>query len=169
MLYTNDDVRRQDRLLPESCAIGILDSGEYGFLSMVDMLPDGASGSCVAYGVPVSYVWNHGDGIYIHCAPEGRKLRSMSQHAQVSFCVVGATHVCASSFTTAYESIVLNCEASVCADDDERMRAIVMFLDKYAPHNAELGKTMAAKSMKRTCIIKLTIKRWSGKCKRVKE
>lgn len=168
MLYTNDDVRRQDRLLPEDKATDILERGEYGFLSMVDASA-GEPGACAAYGIPVNYVWNHGDAIYIHCAPEGRKLRCIVQHAQVSFCVVGATHVCASLFTTAYESVMLNCEASVCADDDERMQAMEMFLGKYSPHDVEVGKKMAAKSMRRTCIMKLYIKRWSGKCKMVKE
>ena len=82
MTYDNDQVRRQDRLLDESSAMDLLRRAEWGVLSMRDA--DGAP-----YGVPVNYVWDGNHSIYIHCAPEGRKLRCLDQDARVSFCVVG--------------------------------------------------------------------------------
>ena len=69
-LYDNASVRRRDRLLSAEEAAGVLRRGEYGFLAMQDA-GDGA------YGVPISYVWDGGSCIYLHCAPEGRKLRCL--------------------------------------------------------------------------------------------
>ncbi len=82
MEYRNDSVRRQDRLLDEERARELLRGGEYGFLAMAS--DEGG------YGIPVNYV-AEGDTIYIHCAPEGRKLRAIAADARVSFCVVGVT------------------------------------------------------------------------------
>ena len=48
--YTNEQVRRQDRLLDENLADELVRKGEYGVLSMVT--PEGEG-----YGIPVNYVW----------------------------------------------------------------------------------------------------------------
>ena len=63
MIYDNSGVRRQDRLLTEAEARGLLAAGEYGVLSMCD--------GGEAYGIPVSYVWDGAESLYIHCAPRG--------------------------------------------------------------------------------------------------
>ena len=118
MEYNNNDVRRQDRLFSEDEARELLRNGEYGVLSMVD----GNGDEGVAYGVPVSYVWDGDDALYVHCAKEGRKLRCLSGNARVSFCVVGQTRVIPDKFTTAYQSIVLECRAATGLADDERRR-----------------------------------------------
>ena len=93
MIYDNSGVRRQDRLLTEAEARGLLAAGEYGVLSMCD--------GGEAYGIPVSYVWDGAESLYIHCAPEGRKLRCVAASPRVSFCVTGPTHVVPERFTTA--------------------------------------------------------------------
>ena len=67
MKYNNDNVRRQDRLLEEDRAYALLREGEYGVLSMTT--PTGG-----AYGIPLNFVWDGQENIYIHCAPQGRKL-----------------------------------------------------------------------------------------------
>lgn len=72
MIYSNDSVRRKDRLLEEKDALHLLRTGEYGFLSMQ------AEGGG-AYGVLVNFVWNGRDSVYFHCAPEGRKLRCLDR------------------------------------------------------------------------------------------
>ena len=103
MPYDNSAVRRQDRLLDEARARELLAGGRFGVLSLVD--GDGA------YGIPVNYVWDGDDSLYVHCAPDGRKLRCIDRRDRVSFCVVGATEVCPAQFTTAYESIQLDSRA----------------------------------------------------------
>lgn len=162
MNYENQPVRRQDRLLDEKEALSLLQQGEYGVLSMVR--EDGQS----AYGVPLNYVWDGHSAIYLHGAPEGEKLRCIRACPEVSFCVVGTTEVISNQFTTEYESIVLTCSACVGLPDDERLHALKLLLAKYSPDDMEVGLAMARKSFARTEIIRLDIRSWSGKCKRMR-
>lgn len=160
MKYINDKVRRQDRLLEKEKATDLLKNGEYGVLSM-QAEDEGA------YGIPVNYVWDEASALYIHCAPQGRKLRCLSACHKVSFCVVGRTHVISHKFTTEYESIVLACRAHTGLDEAERMHALRLLIGKYSPGNAETGMKYAEKSFHRTEIIRLEIEEMSGKCKRM--
>lgn len=158
--YHNDKVRRQDRLLDEAKATELLLRGEYGTLSM--SCPDEG-----AYGIPVNYVWDGDQSLYVHCAPVGRKLQCMEKEPRVSFCVVGKTNVLSDKFTTEYESIVLQCTAHRGLSDAERMKALSLLLDKYSPHDKAVGMKYAEKSFHRTEIIRLQVTEWSGKCKRM--
>lgn len=160
MIYNNTLVRRQDRLLEEKEALALLQEGEYGVLSMVS--PEGE-----AYGIPVNYVWDGAESIYIHCAPEGRKLRSIASIPQVSFCIVGKTQVVSNQFTTAYQSIVAKCHAHTGLSAEERMKALELLLEKYSPNDQIIGRKYAEKSFHRTEIIRLDIQEISGKCKRI--
>lgn len=160
MKYTNEKVRRQDRLLEETNARLLLQSCEYGVLSMCN--EEGG-----AYGLPLSFVWDGGSTIYIHCAPVGRKLRCIELSLRVSFCVVGKTNVLPNKFTTEYESVVATCNASTGLSDDEKMKALRLILQKYSPNDQIVGQQYAEKSFHRTEIIKLDIVEFSGKCKRV--
>ena len=157
MLYDNSGVRRQDRLLDETRARELLAAGEYGVLSLTD-----TSGP---YGIPVNYVWDGSRSLYIHCAPEGRKLRCIEAHKEVSFCVVGKTQVYSQKFTTAYESIILCGKASVGLPENERRRALEMILDKYSPDDKAVGLKYAEKSFHRAEIIRIDIDTMSGKSK----
>lgn len=160
MNYNNTLIRRQDRLLREEEATTLLRTGEYGVLSMTD-----ETGK--AYGIPVNYVWNEADSLYIHCAPQGRKLCCIAAHPEVSFCIVGRTHVVSNQFTTSYESIMLQCRATTGLPADERMHALQLLLQKYSPNDLTIGLKYAEKSFHRTEIIRLDIEEISGKCKRV--
>ncbi|MCK9208667.1 MAG: pyridoxamine 5'-phosphate oxidase family protein [Salinivirgaceae bacterium] len=158
MIYSNSEIRRQDRVLDEQPALNLLKTGEYGVLSM----------HCVesgVYGVPINYVWDGDKSIYLHCAPEGRKLRCLEKDNAVSFCIVGRTNVISEKFTTEYESIILECRAYRNLPAVERMNALAFILDKYSPDDKASGLKYAEKSFNRTEIIRLEIKNWSGKCK----
>lgn len=120
MNYTNEQIRRQDRLLEKEKAISLLKNGEYGVLSMQDE-ENGA------YGVPINYVWNKKNSIYIHCAPEGRKLHCIKRCNTVSFCIIGKTHIISNQFTTEYESIILKCRAYIGLNEEERINALGEF------------------------------------------
>lgn len=157
MEYDNSGVRRQDRLLPHDSACLLLRNAEYGVLSMVD--------GNEPYAVPVSYAWDGQSSIYVHCAPEGRKLRCIAACSNVSFCVVGATQVLPDKFTTRYESIIAVCRATVVGGEEERRKAVRLILDKYSPHCADVGMTYAEKSLRRTTILRLDVVNWSGKAK----
>ena len=159
MIYDNSGVRRQDRLLTEAEARGLLAAGAHGVLSMCD--------GGQAYGIPVSSAWDGNESLYLHRAPEGRKLRCLEAAPQVSFCVTGRTHVVPERFTTAYESVVAECEAHLGLPEAERMRALELLVAKYAPELKAIGRKYAEKSFHRTQIIRLDIRTFSGKCKRV--
>lgn len=160
MRYDNSRVRRQDRLLEEARAIELLRTAEYGTLSLID--EDG-----LPYGIPVNYVWDGKDSLYIHCAPEGKKLRAIAAHPEVSFCIVGDVNLLPSKFTTEYESIVLKGTAHIGLSPEERMRALVLLVEKLSPDDVEIGKKYAEKSFHRTEIIRLDITEFSGKTKRM--
>lgn len=160
MTFDNSTVRRQDRLLDRQRADQLLRTAEYGTLSMVDT--DG-----MPYGIPINFVWDGDSAIYLHCAPEGRKLRALAQNDHVSFCIVGRVNLLPSQFTTEYESVVLAGTACIDLDDDERRRALRLLLLKLSPDDVELGLRYAEKSLHRTRIIRLDITHYSGKCKRM--
>lgn len=158
--YDETTIRRQDRLLSEQSAINLLHNGEYGYLSMVDEDDN-------AYGIPISFVWDGCNAIYLHCAPEGRKLRALATHSRISFCVVGSTHVIPDKFTTGYESLVIDCKASVGLPAEERRHALELLIDKYSFDYKEIGLKYAEKSFHRTEIIRLDIISMSGKSKQI--
>lgn len=161
MEYNNSTIRRQDRLLEEESAIKLLENGEYGVLSMLST--DGS-----VYGIPISYVWDNKSAIYLHCAPEGEKLKNIAQNSTVSFCIVGQTKVISNQFTTAYESLVLKGRAVKITETEERMLALELILDKYSPNDKVVGMKYAEKSFDRTAIIRMDIDVFSGKTKKVR-
>lgn len=159
MEYDNSMVRRQNRLMEKTDAYRLLKEGEFGVLSMVT--PTGKG-----YGVPFSYVWDGGESVYFHCAPEGEKLKCFEVNEYVSFCVVGKTEVIPDKFTTNYESIIVSGTITTDLSTEERMHALELILDKYAPDDKVVGMAYAEKSFSRTRILCLNINCISGKCRR---
>ena len=160
MRYVNEKVRRRDRLMDEARAIELLATAEYGVLSMVDV--DGT-----AYGVPVNYVWDGEDSIYIHCAPVGHKLEALEKNPHVSFCIIGNVKLLPGKFTTEYESVLLKGVANVRLTSGERMAALLRLVDKLSPDFKELGAKYSEKSFHRVNIIRVDFTEFSGKCKHV--
>ena len=155
--YDNSNIRRQDRILEADQALTLLLNGEYGFLAMSN---DGS-----AYGIPISYIYSD-NKIYLHCAPEGEKLRYIEKNPSVCFCVVGSTMVQPAKFTTAYESVLAFGDIVTVDDNDERMKALELLVDKYSPEYKEIGLKYAKGSFSRTTVLRIDIKRISGKSKR---
>ena len=119
------------------------------------------------YGMPLNYVWDGADALYIHCAPDGEKLRVISANPDVSFCVVGKTRLLPERFTTEYESVVMKCRAVTGLDDDEKTRALRLLVAKLSPGHEELGMKYSQKSFHRVEIIRLDVIEASGKRKKV--
>lgn len=158
MRYDCKDIRRQDRVLDEERARELLRDGEYGLLSIASEQG--------GYGVPINYALVDST-IYLHCAPEGRKVRDIGHDARVSFCVVGDKHIVPEDFTTEYESVIAFGRAHIVASDDERRMALRAIVEKYAPQHLDEGLKAIDRSLHRTTVIAITIDRFSGKCKRV--
>ena len=160
MKYNNDEVRRRDRLLDEARALELLRTAEYAVLSMID--EEGKP-----YGIPINHIWDEGEHIYIHCAPQGKKLRALRAHNEVSLCIIGRVHLLPSKFTTEYESVILRGRAQLDLPAEERMHALHLLLEKLCPEDMELGKQYVEKSFHRTEIIRIDISELSGKRKYV--
>lgn len=91
-------MRRNDRAISIEDARRLLETAEYGVLSM-------ASSDGVPYCIPLNFSFVR-DCIYFHCAPEGKKIRLLSDNRNVSFCVVGRTEVLHENLGMKYESVV---------------------------------------------------------------
>ena len=160
MKYINETVRRRDRLMDEARARELLESSEYGVLSMVT--PEGEP-----YGIPVNMIWDGRESLYIHCAPVGRKLDALAVNPKVSVCFVGHTKPLPAKFTTEYESVVVSGTAHFHLTDEEKMDALHRLVDKYSPDFKALGDKYAHKSFHRVEVIRIDIETFSGKCKHV--
>lgn len=158
MKYYNDEIRRRDKLMDETSARALLKSAEYGTLAMVE--EDGSP-----YAIPVNYVWDERNRLYIHCATEGRKLRALAAHAEVCFSVVGRVRLQPAALTCEYESVVLRGRAHVCCDEAERWEALMLLLDKLAPEYKEKSIERTVKSLPRVAILCIEIAEFSGKRK----
>lgn len=145
--------------MDESRALELLKDSEYGVLSMV---ADGGG-----YGIPVNFVWDGDHSIYIHCAPEGRKLRALAVNPKVSLCVIGNVHLLPGKFTTEYESALFFGEAHLHLSDDEKMHALHLLIDKLSADYKEIGDKYAHKSFHRVEIIRVDFDSFSGKRKKV--
>ena len=156
MRYDNGAVRRQDRLLSEERAMELLRKGEYGFLAMAS-----AEGG---YGVPINYAVK-GDTIYMHCAPEGAKLRAIANDERVMFCVVGERRVVPAEFTTMYESVMAQGSARIVDSEAERREALRLIVEKYSPEHCNEGMAAIERSISRTAVIAIDVKCLTGKQK----
>lgn len=155
------EIRRKDRVLDEKGIVELLETGEYGFLSMV-----GTDG--FGYGIPISFV-KEGESLYFHCAPEGYKLECFRENPKVSFCVVGKTRVIPNQFTTAYESALAFGTIHMELSEEECRHALRLLAKKYCPGFEVIGEKYIDKSFHRTNVLRLEIEHISGKCKRIKE
>ena len=146
MKYVNNRVRRQDRLMDEQRALELLRDGEYGV---------------------VNFVWDGDHSVYIHCAPEGRKLQAIEKNPKVSLCIIGNVNLLPRNFTTEYESAIFFGEARIHLSDEEKMHALHLLIDKLSADFKEIGDKYAHKSFHRVEIIRIDFNEFSGKRKKV--
>ncbi len=152
----NSRLRRQDRQMSREEAIDLLRRGGYGVLSLV-------GGGGVPYGVPMCYAWDGGASIYLHCAPEGEKLKLMAENPEASLCVVGRVSVLEQKFSMEFESLVIRCRASEVTGEDEKKRALLLLAAKYSPAYAEEGRQYVERAHAKTTVIRLDVLSMSGK------
>jgi len=161
MKIDNSTVRRQDRLMSQADAELLLARGEYGVLSLIDQ----SEGEAAPYALPINYVWDGRDTIYMHCATEGRKLRAIDANPRACLTIVGATEVNSRQFSTAYSSLILRGTVERGLDDEAKREAIGLFLGKYCPDNVSAGLNAAERSLYRTEILRFRIASASAKQK----
>lgn len=150
-------MRRKDRQLELAEIVEILKKYSYGILSTI-------SENGYAYGIPISYVYLN-DSIYLHCALEGKKLDDLRFNNNVSFCIVGDTMVLPDQFSTQYESVIAFGKAFE-VFGDEKMAALVSFIDKFSSEYVEKGKEYINNASESTKVIKINIDHITGKARR---
>lgn len=152
-------MRRKDRELTEIETKEILERGEYGVLSLIDEdeLP---------YAVPMSYVYN-GDVIYFHCSPyEGKRLLSIKHNPNSSFVVVSDTLVLPDKFSTIYHSAITNGKVEVVTEEEEKRKALTLFLEKYSSSFMEKGLVYLENMIDKVTVLRLNISSITGKSRK---
>ncbi|MBQ3144271.1 MAG: pyridoxamine 5'-phosphate oxidase family protein [Akkermansia sp.] len=162
MNYDNSSVRRRDRQLDEASARRLLKEAEYGVLCMQALHGGG-------YGVPLHFVWDGADGVYLHCAREGYKLECLAAEPRACLVITGKSRILPNAFSTEYESLLLHGEVSAVTNEEERHVALHSFLDKYVPESGERGQHFLHHAAARTMVLRFRILSASGKTNRGKE
>nr|WP_320132063.1 pyridoxamine 5'-phosphate oxidase family protein [uncultured Holophaga sp.] len=150
-------MRRQDRALSPEETRELLLRGEYGVLGL-----QGLNG--YPHPVPMSYALE-GEVIWLHCALEGSKLADLRADARASFCVVGATEVLPSAFSTRYASAIAYGEVEE-VSGAEADRGLMALLEKYSPEHLEAGRAYLERARAKTGVLRLHIAHLSGKSRR---
>lgn len=146
-------MRRCGQALPEDEAAEILRRGKVCTLAL-------AGDDGYPYAVPLNYVYD-GTSVYVHSAREGHKIDALRRSEKCSLCVVDADEVVPERFTTYFRSAIAFGRAGIVEDDAERLRALRLLSEKYAPGvdpSEELRRFFAA-----VCVIRITIEALSGK------
>lgn len=156
MNYNNSSIRRRDRQLDEPSARRLLKEAEYGILCMQALHGGG-------YGVPLHFVWDEADAIYLHCAPEGRKLECLAAEPRACLVITGKKHILPKAFSTAYESLLLHGEVSPVTGAEEKHATLRAFLQKYTPESGERGEHFLQHTAARTVVLRFRIISASGK------
>lgn len=159
MRYDTTSLRRQDRALPEEAACQLLRESEFGILCLQDTAGGG-------YGIPLNYVWDGAEALYMHCASEGHKLNCLRQEPRVTFVVTGSSRILPAKFSTAYESVLVHGHAHIVGTDEEKFHALQLLIQKLTPQEQARGDEYIARAIHATTVIRLSIERVCGKAHR---
>lgn len=115
------------------------------------------------YIVPVNYGYREGH-LYIHSAPEGKKIDLIKQNKLVCFEVEDTVEVVkgdeACDWTTRYRSVVGYCTVEILSDQQSKQEGLEVIM---AQHGAPELDKFDTKNLKRMVILKLKITSMSGK------
>ena len=150
-------MRRQDREIPHEEAIGLLDKGEYGVLSMSTPANEG-------YGIPLNYIL-YNDELYFHCATAGFKVETLRNNNKVSFCVVGKTKVLPNDFGTLYESVIVAGTTSE-VEGSAKIEVLKQFMVKYYGECNTEGIEYVNKLHEKVIVIKMVMESVTGKARK---
>jgi len=131
-------LRRKDREITDQKWIEeILEEGKVCSLSLCrDNEP---------YVVPMHYAWKDGF-IYLHSAPEGKKVDIAKENPRVSFCIVPEWKIIEGptpcDWTTHYRSIIGSGVVEFVENETEKRKALTIFVEHFAHGTFELPKPM---------------------------
>lgn len=149
------DMRRKKQLLPGSLSEEVLQKGATGILGVIG---DGG----YPYTVPLNYVYQD-HTIYFHCAKSGHKLDAIQNNNKVSFCVIDRDEVISEELTTHFRSVVAFGRACEVTEEDEKLRAMLLFNAKYAPDRDDAGEKEIQREWNILCVMKIDVEHFTGK------
>lgn len=149
-------MRRKDRAVGIEEARRLLESAEYGVLSMAG--PEG-----VPHGIPLNFALT-GDSIVFHCAPEGRKIDMLSANPKVSFCVVGRTQLMPEQFGTRYESVIATGPVEELSGGEKR-QGLVLLVRKYSADHLKEGLEYIDRHAAGTKVFRIHLESITGKAR----
>lgn len=152
-------MRRKDRQLDETEALQIIESGEYGILSLTD-------GDGSPYGVPLNYCCVEGK-IYFHGTNQGgHKAESIGDGCAACFTVVGATEILPSEFGTKYSSAMAFGRISPVSERKEKELALQGLLHKYSEAFWNNGLAFIGSCFDRVGVWRLDVEYVTGKARK---
>lgn len=122
----------------------------------------GLSENNIPYIVPMSFGYKD-NTLYLHSAPEGRKIDMLKKNPHVCFeCdilneVVASDHPC--SWGMDYQSVIGFGTASFIDDPEEKKQALNIIMEKYAGKSFEFPES----TIRKTAVINIAISSMTGK------
>lgn len=152
--------RRRDRSKEEEWIRALLRRGGAGVLATVE------HGRPVP--IPLNYVYDERrNAVYLHTALKGGSRGNLPGPAALCVYEMGRLLPAdeAFEFGVEYKSVVVFGTGSVVEDPEEAESALVLFMEKYAPH-LKAGvdyRPLMPEEIRRTAVLRLDIEGWSGK------
>lgn len=147
-------MRRFRQQIPIQEAKEILKIASNGVLSLIDS--DGKP-----YGVPMSFIYDGVDIIYIHCALSGRKIDCIKNNPNACFTVIAQDEIHPEEFTTYFKSVIVEGQVSIISCQQEIKDILRLLSSKYSPRlDCEVE---IEKGLDRVLILTLKIDSITGK------
>ncbi|WP_028578501.1 pyridoxamine 5'-phosphate oxidase family protein [Desulfomicrobium escambiense] len=109
------------------------------------------------YVLPFNFVL-YGDSIFIHCAPEGRKLDLIGRDPRVAFCA--AVDIRVENTTTRYRSVCGTGIATLVDDDTLKIETLKALAAKY---KAPCVFPIPERALAATRVVRVRVESMSGK------
>lgn len=123
-------MKRNERQLSESAVTEILESEDWGVLSV-----HGDDG--FPYGVPINYAYVDGC-IYLHCtSATSHKLDGIRRCEKVCFTIVPKHKLNVDDYSCDYQSVIVFGIATIIDDPEEKSEVMHLFMNKLAPEVTE--------------------------------
>lgn len=173
-------MRRKDRAMDKEFGLKVIDSARYGVVSMIDEEEK-------PYGLPLSIVRDE-NILYFHSAMDGKKVGIFKSSPDVCITFVGETHIpenytkdeleamnndsskavkfISSVFTTEYESAIVRGNVKLVEADEEKIKAMKLICEKYAPTKMEYFNTAIKAGLGRTNVYSVEIEAITAKRKK---
>ena len=149
------EMRRKRQILPQNESIAIMEKATHGVLALL-----GDEG--YPYAVPLSFVF-HQQKIYFHCAVTGHKMDAIRRCDKASFCVVDQDAIVPERFTTHFRSVIAFGKVIVVDEMDEKLTALHLLGEKYAPGDISGREAEIRKDFDRVAVVRLDIEHLTGK------